>query len=78
MADLVLSFTIPDAKVNTAKLQFLAAFPKPSKEPFTSMTDSQWIKWYIKQEVNGWIQRGKYILEEEAIVNDSDDYMPND
>lgn len=75
MADLVISFTIPDAKVATAKQQFLTVHPNRSGG---SMTDNQWIKHVIKMYINDTVRQGKLELEQQQFVHDEDDYMPTD
>lgn len=59
MADVVLSYTIPEAKVSEAVDAFCAAYPNPEG---SGLTDGQWVKYRIRLWINEAVNTGRKIL----------------
>ncbi|MHC4225660.1 MAG: hypothetical protein ACYSUN_16840 [Planctomycetota bacterium] len=63
MADVVITFTIPDAKVAEALPAFLVIHPNITSDPTQwsdpPLTDGQWVKYRIRQWVNEQVNEGR-------------------
>ena len=68
MADRVLSFTIPGAKIDTAMEGFLMIYPNTEmtddEPPVNKYTDEQWIKEKIRRNIIRDIRRGLITIEQ--------------
>ena len=68
MADVVLSFTIADAKVQEAVEAFCAMYPNATNEEWWTgdpLSDGAWVKWRIRKWVNDTINSGRKVLHQQ-------------
>jgi len=76
MADIVLSYTIPEAKVSTAMEGYLKVYPNLEKEEdgeTLKYTDAQWVKEHIRRLVIRQIHRGLQLIANEGAIVETDD-----
>lgn len=64
---MIISFTIPDAKVNEVKAAILRIRPKPHD---LTLTDLQWIKKIIRDWIFNQYVTGRRTLAEDATIID--------
>ena len=79
MADVTITITIPDAKVETAKTGFLKIYPNvemtEDEVPVSKYTDVQWIREQIRRIIIRDIRRGLQMVANEAASVESDDTL---
>jgi hypothetical protein len=79
MADVVLTITIPDAKVTTATTGFLKLYPNtelvdPSAEtPVLKYTTKDWVEEKVRRNIVRDVRRGLQMAENEASIIAEDD-----
>ena len=79
MADAIITITIPDAKVETAKTGFLKIYPNvemtEDEVPVSKYTDVQWIREQVRRIIIRDIRRGLQMVANEAASVESDDTL---
>jgi len=63
MADINITLTIPDAKVNNARAGFLRMYPNISNPP---VSDTEWVGQVIKRWLNDVLNKGYTLAHREA------------
>jgi len=79
MADAIITITIPDAKVETAKTGFLKIYPNvemtEDEIPVEKYTDVQWIREQIRRIIIRDVRRGLQMVANEAASVENDDTL---
>jgi len=79
MADAIITITIPDAKVATAKTGFLKIYPNTEmtedEVPVALYTDAQWIREQVRRMIIRDIRRGLQMVANEAASVENDDTL---
>ena len=79
MADAIITITIPDAKVATAKTGFLKIYPNTEmtedEVPVAKYTDVQWIREQVRRLIIRDVRRGLQMVANEAASVADDDTL---